>query len=242
MKDLSKFDGIILTKNFPLFCIKMTPGYDIILNDKFMSYITIINACLYIVNIAEGKLFTDGNYHFIADEALCDKLNYISKAFYSARHKKALQELAKRMHSYTGRMLSREVYVAYRNGEINNGMPLDDILILSKQNKIKHISYSERLLDDLIMFPKVKITREPDNDNAATFDFVTVTIVICMPYNDAKQFVKINQNVLSHLAIDAIACNNKFKEFEVPVNFLNLYSCTIEQDCTLCFNFSLKEV
>ena len=238
IKDLSRFDGVIISRNFPAFKRAVAAGLDIVLNYPSMRYTTIKNGCVMVVELAKGERQYHGEWCYHMTDSLKQQLNEVARVIDDPANELAIKELARLCGistTYFCQNISRKV----TDGVVTSGMPLSRALYASGiSNKKEYLD--ERPFNELLRKPKIEIGRYYDNRDKSTFDFINVDIVICLAYSEAKSWAQIHRKELVQYAIDAVKDNDRFKKFNVPINFLKIDTIVIQHDCILHFTFSLK--
>ncbi|OON85774.1 hypothetical protein BXO88_10990 [Oribacterium sp. C9] len=102
----------------------------------------------------------------------------------------------------------------------------------------------EEISDPIISVSTPDITRKFGNDNKETFDFVVVELLLRhdLGIQDMDAYVKENLQMLNKRALDKIAVNKKYQSFDVPVEYLKLYSIGTHMKTGVRMMYELKNV
>ena len=162
-------------------------------------------------------------------------------------------------HSYHPILILDEKYIFENNGntissnnwraiistlEVGDTLKYFDKMINSSDILLYATIHNEaRLIKNCIIGASTPIIeRRSDNKNERTFDFIRIFI----RYKDIPNYrncIKDNIRYIVNMAVDAIKNNNKYKKYNVPVNFLKLTNVTILNNTNqIMLIFELKNI
>lgn len=102
----------------------------------------------------------------------------------------------------------------------------------------------EELSDPIISISVPDITRKFDNKDPNTFDFVAIEILLRsnLGIDNMEAYVKQNLEIFNNRALQKIAEDKKYKGFNVPVEYLKLYSIGTHMKSSIRMMYELVNV
>lgn len=97
--------------------------------------------------------------------------------------------------------------------------------------------------DIYVIKPKIQIERDINNKKAGTFDFIRVEFRLCRGggFEEQRKWVSSNKKNIVKSAFKFIEESDRFKKYNVPINFIKATDIKLTQDSTLIVYFNLRE-
>ena len=112
---------------------------------------------------------------------------------------------------------------------------ITNCILRKKENRVYYF-------DENGIYKSILIEEIEENDKKNTFDFIYLDINIVTQWpTSKKEYIQKNMSTIKKKAINKIKESGEFKKYGIPVNFLRITKCSLNND-VIELIFELKEI